>query len=31
MAPAFYIVLCAVVTGLVVFFFVPDTRDYDLL
>jgi MFS transporter, MHS family, proline/betaine transporter len=26
LAPAIYIVLCAILTGLVVFFFVPDTR-----
>jgi MHS family proline/betaine transporter-like MFS transporter len=31
MAPAFYIALCAVITGCVVFFFVPETRYSDLI
>jgi MHS family proline/betaine transporter-like MFS transporter len=31
LAPAFYIVICAIGTGLVVYFFVPDTRGADLM
>jgi MHS family proline/betaine transporter-like MFS transporter len=31
LAPAFYIVICAMITGLVIYFFVPDTRDSDLV
>jgi MHS family proline/betaine transporter-like MFS transporter len=30
LAPAFYIVICAIVTGLVIYFFVPDTRRVEL-
>jgi MHS family proline/betaine transporter-like MFS transporter len=30
LAPAFYIVMCAIMTGLVIYFFVPDTRGSDL-
>jgi MHS family proline/betaine transporter-like MFS transporter len=30
LAPAFYIVTCAIITGLVIYFFVPDTRGSDL-
>lgn len=31
LAPAFYIVICALITGAVVFFFVPETRDRSLI
>ena len=31
LSPAFYIVLCALITGCVIYFTVPDTRHYDLL